>query len=205
MVLLLAIRRYCMLLDGFAVVIPEGRERGDGYVDMVHATNYTIMLSNSTRRRCDAEITAHGQLIGVWRLEAQSLLQVERSVDDFQRFTFYKPGTPEAMNAYGSATEQAGLIRVTFKPEQQARTEQPVQQGESGIPDRPVHTVHDSYRRVSPGGSNLSDDIQQQMLRDAPLDYDASMQVTIHLRLVARDKETHTPKQRSTPIPPPIS
>jgi hypothetical protein len=133
------------------------------------------------------------------------MLQVERSVDDFQRFTFYKPGTPEALNAYGPETEQVGLICVTFKPEKQASPEQPASRGGPVIANQHVYTPHDAYRRVSPGDSSLSDDIQQQMLRDAPLDYDEAMQVTIYLRLVAHEKAAHTPKQRSTPIPPPVS
>jgi hypothetical protein len=133
------------------------------------------------------------------------MLQVERSVDNFQRFIFYKPDTPEALNAYGPEAEQVGLICVTFKPEKQASPEQPASRGGPVIANQHVHTPHDAYRRVSPGGSSLSDDIQQQMLRDAPLDYDEAMQVTIYLRLVARNKEAQVSKQRSTPIPPPVS
>jgi hypothetical protein len=45
-----------MKLNRFSVTIAEGKETSDGYVQMKHGTQYTILLQNESNRRCDAEV-----------------------------------------------------------------------------------------------------------------------------------------------------
>ena len=108
-----------MKLNRFSVTIAEGKETSDGYVQMKHGTQYTILLQNESNRRCDAEVYVDDQQVGIWRVNPFITVRIERPVHDHGRFTFYQVGTSEAIQAGISRNNSNGLIRVLFKPERE--------------------------------------------------------------------------------------
>jgi len=176
-----------MELGMFAVQIPEGEERENGYVVMKHGTQYSIALTNFYGTQCDAEIHIDGQHVGTWRVPSLSKVSIERPVFDTGRFTFYQVGSREAQAAEISKGDNTGLIVVIFKPE--FKSNQWSADGVSGMKS---------------GGTGLSGQSKQEFRTVAPLVYDHKNQITINLRLVA---ETNTPRPlrpRSTTIPPAV-
>lgn len=101
----------------FEVIIPEGRETSDGYVALQHATQYTVILTNYSTVRCDAEVMLDGRKVGVWRVGAGKGLIVERPIHDSGRFTFYVQGTKEAKAAGLFTSDDLGRVSVRFMPE----------------------------------------------------------------------------------------
>lgn len=88
-------------------------------VALEHGTEYAIRLSNTSSQRCDAIVRVDGKQIGIWRVNAQSHIDIQRPADDTKRrhLTFYKAGTAEAAMASISANSSNGDIVVTFTPE----------------------------------------------------------------------------------------
>lgn len=177
-----------MKLNGFSVTILEGKEATDGYVYMKHGTQYTILLQNEINRRCDAEVYLDDQQVGIWRIDCNSTVRIERPVHDSGRFTFYQVGTPEAHKAGIAETTSTGLIRVLFKPE---RTD---------LKDSVVSPL----ARIA-GGTGLSGHSAQQFTSVVPLDYAPEDFVIINLRLVSLVEDEPRPLFRSTPIPPAVT
>ena len=106
-----------MKRESFSMTIPEGTERSDGYVELQHNTQYTLVLANESQRLCAVEVHIDGERTGSWRIPPRSAIQLERPVFDSGRFTFYKSGTPEVSAESMPAEEVAGLIRAQFKPQ----------------------------------------------------------------------------------------
>jgi hypothetical protein len=176
-----------MKLNGFSVTIPEGKETADGYVQMKHGTQYTILLQNESHRRCDAEVYLDEQLVGIWRINCNSTAPIERPVHDHGRFTFYQVATPEALKAGISENSSTGLIRVLFKPEQIYLKSAPL-----------------ASRAFMAGGTGLSGHSEQEFITVEALDYAPEDFVTINLRLVSLVDEPR-PLFNSTPIPPAVT
>lgn len=88
-------------------------------VALEHGTEYAIRLSNTSSQRCDAIVRVDGKQIGIWRVNAQSHIDIQRPADDTKRrhLTFYKAGTAEAAMASISTNSSNGDIVVTFTPE----------------------------------------------------------------------------------------
>jgi hypothetical protein len=175
-----------MKLNGFSVTISEGKEAADGYVYMKHGAQYTILLQNESNRRCDAEVYLDDQQVGIWRINCNSKVRIERPVHDNGRFTFYQVGTSEALKAGISENSNTGLIRVLFKPEQIYLRSAPL-----------------ASRALMAGGTGLSGHSDQEFTTVAALDYAQEDFVTIHLRLVSLVDEPR-PLFHSTPIPPAV-
>jgi hypothetical protein len=108
-----------MQIGNFSVTIPQGREREGGYVHLDHGTQYTIQLYNGySHRRCDAEVTIDGKVIGVFRVGTHAVT-LERAPHDRGRFTYYKVDSQEAKQSGVDkiSTSDRGLIRVRFRAE----------------------------------------------------------------------------------------
>ena len=185
-----------MKLNGFSVSIPEGKARAEGYVEMLHGTKYTIVMENDTDDECDAEVSIDGQNVGLWRIKAHMNATVERPVHDTGRFTFYQVGSADAEKAGIEKTDLAGLISVTFKPEQKI---------EPAAFKKVLHaSPHANGGFFEAGGTGLSGKSDQEFVTVRALEYDESKQVTIHLRLVATKDAPRPLFPKSTPIPPPV-
>jgi hypothetical protein len=179
-----------MKLNEFSVTIPEGKEATDGYVYMKHGTQYTIALQKESNRRCDAEVYVDDQKVGIWRIDCNSTVRIERPVHDNGRFTFYQVDTPEALKAGIRQNSSTGLIRVLFKPEK--------------IKKINLSSVPLSGRAVA-GGTGLSGHSDQEFTSVEALDYAQDDFVTIYLRLVSLVEDEPRPLFRSTPIPPAVT
>jgi len=195
-----------MELAGFAVRIPEGREVADGYVELVHGTQYSLLLHNSTPLRCDAEVTIDTEVVGIWRVNAGSQVRLEHPAQNPGRFTFYQLGTQEAQSANLQHSAETGLIQVIFRPE--LPTTLPFKPTILAAPcarqdhDHAVNTR--SSKGYTAGGTGLSGESQQQFTTVAALNYDAAATHIIYLRLVAKATEVRPLKAYATPIPPPV-
>lgn len=175
-----------MKLDGFSLVIPEGKETQDGYVQLKHGTVYAIVLTNDTYSRCDAEVQIDGGVVGNWRIDSKKTITLERPVHSTGRFTFFTLGTTEAQKARIQSGSQTGLISVLFRP--------------GDIPgDNSLHAS-----RASAGGTGLTGKSTQTFTSVAPLQYYEDREVTINIRLVSFTDEPRPLHERTTPIPPPI-
>lgn len=172
-----------MQLSEFALVIPEGSEKHGGYVEIAHATQYTLEFHNHSPRHCDVETHIDGGHVGTWRVRANSTVRIERPVHDTGRFTFYSGATLEAHSAGIDISPVTGLITAVFKPEA---------------------VVLNSRRAKGYGGTGLSGQSDQQFRSVEALHYDEGAFVTIHLRLVAPNTQPRPLFRRSTPIPPPV-
>lgn len=106
-----------MQLNEFEVRIPEGVEADNGYVEVPHGTQYTIVLQNHSKGRCDAEVYIDGKSVGAWRVDGCKTVTLERPVHDSGRFTFYRLGTASADKAGLERNDSLGVISATFKPE----------------------------------------------------------------------------------------
>ncbi len=143
-----------MRLDNFSVTVAGGNERENGYVELNHGQQYSVLLSNHLNRRCAAEVTVDGKHVGTFRLQAYGQLSLERPTNENGRFTFYEDGTPEFTKAGIDkvAKSDRGLVSVTFKPEKERRQEVE--------PIRPWPNPWDNERRYalgSPGPIGTAD------------------------------------------------
>lgn len=193
-------RTKSMKLDQFEVLIPEGRETEDGYVILCHGQKYTILLKNYSDRRCDAEVRVDGRRVGIWRVEAESRLRLERPAHDSGCFTFYEQNTPDAAAAgLGLATNDLGRISISFTPEisQALYTPAPAQSGDN-------RTLHSAPKRRA-GGTGLSG-LSSQSFTDADhIERDDRAKTTIHLRLAAEDNRPRRMFGGETAVPPPVN
>ena len=176
-----------MKLEHFEVRIPEGDENEDGYVLLRHNSHYTLNLYNHSRTLCcNASVSMDGNDVGVWRIEANGTIQIERPVHDTGRFTFYRLNTPEGKKAGLSANNDLGLISVRFTPEINQSL-----------------VLYMAAPRQA-GGTGLSGISDQQFIKAKQIEIDENKSVTIHLRLAGVEDEPRPLFQRETAIPPPI-
>lgn len=221
-----------MQFDVYTVLIEGGREQANGYVQMTHGQQYSIMLRNGGSLRVDADIEIDGKSVGEFRINEHNMVTIQRPVSDTGRFTFYQLGTVESQQAAVQAADpqKQGLITIRFRPEKKA--EPPVaavsyrkgltrsydygrnlgsQRAESFSMQEANSSVRGASGQSSSsertaGGTGLSGHSGQTFTHVAPLDYDLSRETVIHLRLIADPAGAPRPlvSGRSTPIPPPV-
>jgi len=193
-----------MKLNRFSVIIAEGKETSDGYVQMKHGTQYTILLQNESNRRCDAEVYIDDQQVGIWRVNPFITVRIERPVHDHGRFTFYQVGTSEAIQSGISRNNSNGLIRVLFKPEREKISVNVNAQSQQSVAPQSQQPLVPQQSRAGmmAGGTGLSGHSGQGFTTVADLDYSPQEFVTINLRLVSVADEPR-PLFASTPVPPP--
>ena len=187
-----------MEFNNFVVSIVEGKETKDGYVELPHKTRYTLRLGNRTNGRCDAHVSIDGKLIGIWRIEANDGIRLERPVHDTGHFTFYALDSAEAKRAGLQLNDQLGLVSVTFVPEKVKVVRRDSISAEDTL-DLPAFL----RRRV--GGTGLSGHSNQTFTNAKDIVLDEEAKVTIHLRLVEADDTTPRPLKGmslQTPVPP---
>jgi hypothetical protein len=177
-----------MKIKEFEVVIPEGKELGDEYVELRHNTRYSLNLRNHRGVPCDAEVTIDGIHVGTWRIDASNEIRVERPVHDTGHFTFFEVGTLEA-RAAGIVKESVnGLVSVTFKP---------AKDYDDALYAAPL-------RDYKSGATGLTGESTQRFHDATAIDHDENRFFTIHLRLVSRHPDIRPLAPRSTPVPPPV-
>ena len=216
-----------MYLNKYSARVVGGYETPSAYVELRHGQTYQLQLRNDNNSRCDAQVEIDGKTVGVWRLNSNQSVTLERPANDNGKFTFYKAGTAEAQSAQlDSGDFNLGLIRVTFTPEQEVRPVQsvsysytttygasagtPVYRGLTYTGDTSTfvsqtESLGSASKSLSAGGTGLSGHSNQNFDSVAQLDYDYSGQTVIHLRLVCKEDDGPRPlTQYSTPVPPRI-
>lgn len=221
-----------MRVGNFSVIIPQGRERQTGHVEMVHGRVYTIKLVNHWYDRdCDAKVEIDGKDVGCFRVygSGSGSVTLERPVNDSRCFTFYRSDSSEAFDAgiHDVHEDTKGLVKVLFKPEIKRRYEReektsggmrhlgeyretPLERFRSANGAGGQH-CNSSPRRLISGITGLSGQSGQRFNYVPPLDYDPSEEVTIHLRLGVEEGSDVRPLRASgnspgcaNSVPPPL-
>jgi hypothetical protein len=202
-----------MRIGNFSLMIPEGRERGSGHVEIEHGKQYTLKLFNHNWNvAADVEITVDGKPIGGYRLKRGGGINLERSYLDQRRFTAYHGGTADAQAAGADkiGAGEFGTIVARFRPEKRVAP-QPTQtvrkmggttetcadaahvsaagpdvmMGLCGLCDQEEKTSGGiTTRGMKPAMTGLSGHSDQEFVEVPELDYDLAAEVVITLRLV---------------------
>lgn len=110
-----------MRVRNYTLIVHGGVERSTGHVEVVDGQPYSLSLINSEPRRCDAELTVDGKVVGTFRLAAHQTLRVEGPPDDPAKGKFTAYAAASAAGALVGAGEIAaaerGVINVKFTPE----------------------------------------------------------------------------------------
>lgn len=170
----------------YEVTIPEGKDLGNGYVGMIHQTQYSLLLRNHRDGRCDAEVVIDGIKVGTWRVNSRGEIRIERPVHDNGHFTFFEVGTLEANAADIEKADKNGLISVTFRPETRETT----------LKTADLPTLQ--------GATGLTGESEQRFVNAETIIHDDTRSFTIHIRLVSSRQNIRPLAPRSTPIPPPV-
>lgn len=202
---------------GFGIV---GCKESEGYVALVHGTRYKLKLWNfNLKLQCDAAIKIDGKELGIWRVNPNQSIVLERPENDRGCFTFYKSGTAEAMHSGLEVGDELGLIAITFCPEKAFKPQPPItnywDEGDDvlasfrrqiDLKSESASIASNAYS-LSPGGTGLSGYSQDEYVNVEQIDRDHSKTTTIYLRLVAKVDEPRPLLGNpvfSTAIPKPI-
>jgi hypothetical protein len=169
-------------LGDFAVEIPQGMLLATGHVELAHNQKYSIRLVNrSYYLRADAKIMIDGHHVGTWRLNTNSMIEIERPAHDTGCFTFYALGTKEAYLAELKANDHLGLVHVEFTPE--------------------VDEMFPIQFSRKEGGTGLSGSSDQRFTLATKMQLNKDLTRHIYLRLINQNQPNIKPLSRSTPIP----
>jgi hypothetical protein len=179
-----------MKTNEYEVIIPEGKDLGNGYVEMIHLRQYSLLLKNHRHVRCDAAVVIDGINVGTWRINSCGEIRIERPVHDNGHFTFFEVGTPEARAAAIGKDDKNGLISVTFTPEVELE----------GLQAAPL--LDEAGHRA--GATGLTGQSKQRFVDAELIEHDSAREFTIHIRLVSARPDIRPLAPRSTPVPPPV-
>ena len=203
-----------MRVNSFSVLVPEGRERDSGHVELNHNTVYSLKLGNhDSNRDCDALVRVDGKEVGGFRIRAGCTMVLERPGHDDGRFTFFEANSQQGTDA-GAAnvvTSDRGLIQVVFKPERKRTRQQIVGDaarkgfyGEEKTCGGLRSLSSFAPQNVSAGVTGLTGKSGQQFVNVPELDYEPNQEVTISVRLVCGRgirELTSTPRSNEVPVP----
>jgi hypothetical protein len=92
-------------------------EDGYQYVSLSPHTEYKLKLVNDHTTRCDAKVYIDNTLVGIWRIDSNSSIIVERPQNTQRRFTFVGENSRIARQTGAiSGSEDNGSVRVVFRP-----------------------------------------------------------------------------------------
>ena len=167
-----------MYMNGFSVKVIPGNEVAGGYVEIAHGTVYRLALRNDTDVRCDARVEIDGTMVGKWRIESHSRIELERGVGSDGQFTAYVPGTHEGDAAgVDYSNPKLGLIGVEFTPEKRFVRESNLIAKGFGPQAQSMGAERGAI------GTGLSGHSGQQFGQAGRIRYDFDAQVIIYLRL----------------------
>lgn len=159
----------CVLVNGQIV-----RETDNGEIHLIPGTEYTIRLRNKNNRRAVAKVSIDGENIsdGGFVINAQSFIDVERTVDKAVKFKFVELDSADAQD-FGKDRNnedgEMGVISATFYLEKA----QPVVSNTHIIKKRPspfydqINFPNNKDYWAKPvvrGSSNISNDIRYQSM-----------------------------------------
>lgn len=204
-------------LNEFGIEIIGAREVIGQNVIMSQG-EYKIKLYNHHNVRCDAYVKVNGESAGVFRIDPNDTITLERPSQEQRRFTFVSEHSSAAREA-GEIPGRLvnGLVEATFKLEQEARVYEVApmmsyQRSESkvaGSPRLQSRTMSRASARRSPrveaGTTVLGRYSNQRFVKVGLLDYDLNATTTITLRLVL--EKPYSPRYvsmspRRTRVPP---
>ena len=105
------------------------------YVSLVNGEKYRIRLKNQDKRDCVCKVTIDGKFMGVFFVNANQQVDLERPAHDSGRFTFYTVDSKEGQELQLSTEvkpNDLGLIEVEFTP---IKPEEPVYRA---LPNEPL-------------------------------------------------------------------
>jgi len=87
-------------------------KNGHKYYPLKHNTNYSILLTNNTNKRCNVSLKVDSRNIGKWRIDPFDTISLERPSRSERRFVFVKENSWQG--------NMGGLIEAKFIPEKNA-------------------------------------------------------------------------------------
>jgi hypothetical protein len=194
-----------MYLNRFSLQVEQGREVDNGYVEMRHGTEYALRLRNDRDADADAVVRIDGIEIGTWRIPAHQNILLERPANIDRKFTFYKFGSAEGVQAGLEPNANLGLISVDFIPAKEVVAYVKSWAARSWA-DEALSCSKGGDSSRSAGGTGLGSWSSQSFGQAQPIDRDYAQQATINLRLVAVDKPAIVSLRSavSSPVPPPV-
>lgn len=105
---------FFILVNNKPIIPDENRE-----FKLKHASEYKIKIINhKPDLRCDAFVHIDGKLIGVFRIEKNQQIIIERPVEKARKFTFYKIDSEEAkLGNLHIKNPELGEIKIELKSE----------------------------------------------------------------------------------------
>ena len=113
----------------FRILVSDGnrraevvRKNGANYIPLRNGQEYRIQLVNGGYTEADADVKIDGEMIGKFRVPAQSDIVIERPADDrkARKFVFAAEKSGLAREAgVMTGMEENGLVEVTFVPEKE--------------------------------------------------------------------------------------
>jgi hypothetical protein len=88
------------------------------YVALKNNSEYSILLTNHSDKRCDAKVSVDGKNVGKFRIDGYSSIDIDRPVDHARKFTFLRDSSYRAHVAGIREGEHTnGEVNVVFYPE----------------------------------------------------------------------------------------
>lgn len=90
-----------------------------------HGTEYTVLLINHhSAKQANVTLTIDGKMIGIFRIRANSHIEINRPTSQARRLTFYALGTPEASagGLAGVSVDVLGTLKARFALERMPPT-----------------------------------------------------------------------------------
>lgn len=218
-----------MFLNQYSVRVlgSSAREVRDGYVEIGHGTQYSLVLGNHDEVDCDARVQVDGKDCGIFRLYRGQSFTLERPENDTGRFTAHLADSAEGQQGGLSAGDNMnGLIQVTFMPARRSTGGSGVALAAAAAPrtafrhahptGEPRYTTSHSTgpQTVNSGrgwreiGTTLTGESGQRFRTVDRLDYDHARFVTISLRLVSPEANqtgfVRPLVSSGNPVPPPV-
>lgn len=203
-----------MRVGNFSVLIPEGKERESGHVELDHERQYRIQLGNHCYdRRTDVTVVLDGKEIGNFRVNAGATVTLERSPHDNGRFTFFLSDSEQAVQAGVSkiSTPDRGLLTAIFRAERKRQS--PVVTMRGGAGGQSVKGMFPTSNEEKTSGGILTSGVtgltghsDQSFVSVSNLDYDPTLETVINLRLVGNKYAVREliPSPRSNAVPNPV-
>lgn len=112
-----------VVADRVTTYRPHEKEKDiNQYVMMPNRTRYKLRLENSTNMKTDALILLDGERIGVWRIDPNSTIFIDRPANNNKKFIFVKELHPDLKLNPHKESMYTGLLKVIFYPERPTTT-----------------------------------------------------------------------------------
>jgi hypothetical protein len=123
------VRDYETSYSKYGLRIEGGRPDSNGYVVMEHGQCYKVILENKTSKKCQASLKIDGNHIADYIMSPYQTIHIERPVDSFKKFTFYRADASYPLSSQTgiiAGKYENGVVEATFTPEKEFNYDIPI-------------------------------------------------------------------------------